>query len=78
MWGQPRNDHILYQSILGAQKETCGDILPQVAVKCGGRVVNPLKVCTTLNRADILTNCVLEGTLGSLSNVSYGVDWGEK
>ena len=41
-------------------------------------IVNPLKVCTTVNRADILTKDVLAGTLGSLYDASYVVDWGEK
>ena len=41
-------------------------------------IVNPLKVCTTVNRADILTRGVLAGTLDSLSGASYGVEWGEE
>ena len=38
-------------------------------------IVNPLKVCTTVNLADILTKGVSAGNLGILSDVSYGVDW---
>ena len=41
-------------------------------------IVNTLKVCTTVNRADILTNGVYVGTLVSLSDESYRVDWGDK
>ena len=41
-------------------------------------IVNPLKVCTTVNRAEILTKGVSVGMLGSLSDASYGVDWGDK
>ena len=42
------------------------------------KIVNPLKVCTTVNRADILTKGVSAGTLGSFSDASYGVYWGDK
>ena len=42
------------------------------------RIVNPFKVCTTVNRYDILTKGVLAVTMGSFSDDSYGVDWGEK
>ena len=38
------------------------------------RIVNPIKVCTMVNRDDILTKGVLVGTLDSFSNASYGVD----
>ena len=38
-------------------------------------IVNPLKVCTTVNLADILIKGVSAGTLGSLYDESYGVDW---
>ena len=41
-------------------------------------IVTPLKVCTTVNRSDILTKVVLAGMLGSFYDASYGVDWGEK
>ena len=40
------------------------------------RIVNPFKVCTTVNRYDILTKGVLAVTMGSFSDDSYGVDWG--
>ena len=40
-------------------------------------IVNPIKVCTAVNRSNIFTKGVLVGTLGSLSDASYGVDWGE-
>ena len=41
------------------------------------RIVNPIKVCTAVNRSNIFTKGVLVGTLGSFSDASYGVDWGE-
>ena len=41
-------------------------------------IVNPLRVCTAVHRADILTKGVSAGTLGSFFYASYGVDWGEK
>ena len=41
-------------------------------------IVNPIKVCTTVNRADIFTKGVRVGTLGSLSDASHGVNWGEE
>ena len=41
-------------------------------------IVNPIKVCTTVNRADIFTKGVSVGTLGSLSDASYGVNLGEE
>ena len=31
-------------------------------------IVNPLKVCPTVNRDDILTKCVSVGTMGSFSD----------
>ena len=40
-------------------------------------IVNLIKVCTTVNRADILTKGTTAGTLGSLSDASYGGYWGE-
>ena len=40
-------------------------------------IVNPIKVCTTVNRADIFTKGTSAGTLGSLSDASYGGNWGE-
>ena len=40
-------------------------------------IVNPIKVCTTVNRADIFTEGVPVGTLGSFSDASYVVHWGE-
>ena len=40
-------------------------------------IVNPIKVCTTVNLADIFTKGVSVGTLGSFSAASYGVDWEE-
>ena len=40
-------------------------------------IVNLIKVCTTVNRADILTKGTSAGTLGSLSDASYGGYWGE-
>ena len=39
-------------------------------------IVNPLKVCMTVNRVGILTKGVSEVNLGSLSDESYGFDWG--
>ena len=39
-------------------------------------IVKPLKVCMTVNRVEILTKVVSEVTLGSLSDASYGFDWG--
>ena len=42
------------------------------------KIVNCLKVCTTVNQADILTKGVLAGTLRSLSDASNGVDWRDK
>ena len=41
-------------------------------------IVNPIKVCTTVNRADIFTKGVRVGTLGSLYDASNGVNWGEE
>ena len=41
-------------------------------------IVNPIKVCTTVNRADIFTKGVSVGTLISLSDASYGVNCGEE
>ena len=41
-------------------------------------IVNPIKVCTTVNRADIFTKGTLVGTLSSFSDASYGVNWGEE
>ena len=35
-------------------------------------IVKPIKVCTTINRSDIFTKGTSAGTLGSLSNASYG------
>ena len=40
-------------------------------------MVDPIKVCMTVNRADIFTKGVSMGTLGSLYGASYGVHWGE-
>ena len=40
-------------------------------------IFNPIKVCMTVNQADIFTKVVLVGTLGIFSDASYGVDWGE-
>ena len=40
-------------------------------------IVNSIKVCTTVNRANIFTKGASAGTLGSLSDASYGEDWGE-
>ena len=40
-------------------------------------IVNLIKVCTTVNRADILTKGTSAGTLVSLSDASYRGDWGE-
>ena len=40
-------------------------------------IVNLIKVCTTVNRSDILTKRSPAGTLGILSDESYGGDWGE-
>ena len=40
-------------------------------------IVNPIKVCTTVNRADIFTKGTSAGTLGSLSDASYVGNWGE-
>ena len=38
------------------------------------RILNPLKVCTTVNRDDILTRGVSAGTLDIFSDASYGFD----
>ena len=40
-------------------------------------IVNPIKVCTTVNRVNIFTKGVSVGNMGSLSDASYVVDWGE-
>ena len=40
-------------------------------------IVNLIKVCTTVNRVNILTKGTSAGTLGSLSDASYGEDWGK-
>ena len=40
-------------------------------------IFNPIKFCTRVNRADIFMKGVPVGTLGSLSDISYGVSWGE-
>ena len=40
-------------------------------------IVNLIKVCTTVNRADILTKGTSARTLVSLSDASYRGDWGE-
>ena len=39
------------------------------------RIVNLIKVCTTENRSYILTKGTPAGTLGKISDASYGVDW---
>jgi len=41
------------------------------------RIVNLIKVDTTVNRSDILTKGTPAGTLGKLSDASYGVGWVE-
>ena len=41
------------------------------------KIVNPLKVCKTINQANILNKGVSAGTLGILYDASYGVDWWE-
>ena len=41
-------------------------------------IVNTLKVCTKINQTEILTKGVSMVTLGSLSDESYGFDWGKK
>ena len=41
-------------------------------------IFNPIKVCTTVNPANIFTKGVPLGTLGSLSDTSYGVVLREK
>ena len=41
-------------------------------------IFNPIKFCTTVNRADIFTKGTSAGTLGSLSDASYGVNWEEE
>ena len=46
--------------------------------RAADRIVNPLKVCTTVNQSNILTKVVSAGTLVSFSDASYGVDWGYK
>ena len=38
-------------------------------------IVGLIKVCMTVNRSDILTKGTPAGTLGSLSDASYGVNW---
>ena len=38
-------------------------------------ILNLIKVCTTVNRSDILTKGTPAGTLGSLLDASYGVNW---
>ena len=38
-------------------------------------IVNLIKMCTTVNISDILTKGTPAGTLGSLSDASYGVNW---
>ena len=38
-------------------------------------IVSLIKVCTTVNRSDILTKGTPAGNLGSLSDASYGVNW---
>ena len=41
------------------------------------RIVNPIKVCSAFNQTEIFTKVVLVGTLVSLSDALYGVDWGD-
>ena len=41
-------------------------------------IVDPLKFCKMVNRADILTKGVSAGMLGNFSDASYGVYWVEK
>ena len=41
-------------------------------------IVKPLKVCMTVNRANLLTNGLSVSTLCYVSDASYGDDWGEK
>ena len=54
------------------------DISYQKLRECAAAgIVNTIKVCTTVNRADIFTEGVSVVTLGSLSDASYVVDWGE-
>ena len=48
---------------------------PQESAAAG--FFNPIKVCTTVNRADIFTKGVSAGTQVSFSDASYGLDWGE-
>ena len=40
-------------------------------------IVNPIKVCTAVNQGDNFTEGMSVGTVGSLSDESYGVGWGE-
>ena len=39
-------------------------------------IFNPIKIYTMVNQAEVFTKCVLVGTLGSLSDASYVVEWG--
>ena len=41
-------------------------------------IVNPIGVCTMVNRSDMLTKGKLVGTLGIFYNASHGVEWGDK
>ena len=48
----------------------------KIQESAAARIVNPIKVCVTVNRAGIFPKGVSVGTLSSLSDTSYGVNWG--
>ena len=59
-------------------KKKHGDISHHKLWECAvAGIVNPIKVCTPVNLTDIFTKVVSVGTLGSLSEKSYGVYWVE-
>ena len=39
------------------------------------RIINPIKVYTTVNQSENITKSALVGTLDSLSDASCGVNW---
>ena len=78
LWGQPRNDSSCTNLDLELKKKHLAISYHKFHESAAAGIFNPLKFCTTVNRADILTEGVSAGTLGSLSNASYGVDWGDK
>ena len=63
---------------LGLKKKHVAISYHKLQESAAAGIFKPLKVFTAVNRSDILTKGVSEATLGSFSDASYGVYWGEK